>query len=71
MNIVTIEGVTDQGLVRLKTEMRLPDNIKVYVVIPTMQVAGAAPVYSPRLAQPEQLEDFKMEIIEELLDTGL
>ncbi len=71
MNVVTIEGVTDQGLVRLKTEMHLPDNIKVYVVIPTMHVEGTARVCSPRLAQPELIDDFRMEIVEEPADGGL
>jgi len=34
MTITTYEGVVEKGKIRLKTGVRLPDNTKVYVVVP-------------------------------------
>jgi hypothetical protein len=61
MSIVTIEGVVEHGQIRLKSDIQLPDNTKVYVVVPGMQIQQIARVASPRLAHPEQVADFKLE----------
>jgi hypothetical protein len=71
MSVVTFEGVVDDGQIRLKTNIRLPEKTKVYVVVPDIQVEQVAHIFSPRLANPEQAADFKMEIIEEPSDAGL
>jgi hypothetical protein len=71
MSVVTIEGVTENGQIRLKTNINLPDNTKVYVVVPDMQVEEIARIYSPRLAHPDQASDFEMEITEEAADADL
>ena len=63
MSVVTIEGVVEHGQIRLKSDLRLPDNTKVYVVVPGMQVQQIAHVASPRLAHPEQAADFKLEVV--------
>jgi hypothetical protein len=70
MSIVTIEGVVEHGQIRLKNDVHLPDNTKVYVVVPNMQVEQIAYVMSPRLAHPEQAADFKMEVVEEPADAS-
>ncbi len=66
MSIITLEGVIDNGQVRLRDNVRLPDNTRVYVVVPDIQVEEVAHIYSPRLAHPEQAADFKMEVVEEI-----
>jgi len=71
MGVVTFEGIVDQGQIRLKTNVRLPEKTKVYVVVPDMQVEQIARIFSPRLAHPEQAVDFWMEIGEEPSDAGL
>jgi hypothetical protein len=65
MSIVTLEGVVEKGQIRLPSDLRLPDKTKVYVVIPGMQVENLAHVFSPRLADPSQAIDFKLEVLEE------
>jgi hypothetical protein len=65
VSIITFEGVVEHGQIRLHTNIQLPDNIKVYVVVPDFQVEQSARIFSPRLVHPEQAVDFKMEIIEE------
>ena len=71
MSIVTIEGVVEHGQIRLKSDVHLPDNTKVYVVVPGMQVQQVAYMISPRLAHPEQVNDFKLEIVEEPADASV
>ena len=62
MSIVTLEGIVQEGQIRLKTDFHLPDKTKVYVVVPDIQGEKYAHIFSPRLANPEQAIDFKMEI---------
>ena len=71
MSVVTFEGIVDDGQIRLKTNIRLPEKTKVYVVVPDIQIEQVAHIFSPRLAHPEQAADFKMEIVEEPSDAGL
>jgi len=63
MSIVTIEDVVEHGQIRLKSDTQLPDNTKVYVVVPGMQIQQIAHIVSPRLVHPEQAADFKLEVV--------
>jgi len=65
MSIVTLEGIVEKGQIRLKPNLQLPDKTKVYVVVPNIQVERYARIFSPRLANPGQAIDFKMEVAEE------
>jgi hypothetical protein len=60
MSIATFEGIVENGQIQLKSNIRLPDKTKVYVVVPDIQVEQVAHVFSPRLAHLEQAADFKM-----------
>lgn len=71
MSVITIEGIVEHGQIRLKTDVRLPEGTKVYVVVPDIQIEQVAHIFSPRLAHPEQVVDFKMEVIEESSDASL
>ena len=71
MSVVTLEGVVEHNQIRLTGNVRLPDNTKVYVIVPGVQVERVAHMFSPRLAHPEQAADFKMEVIEEPSDAGV
>jgi hypothetical protein len=63
VGIVTLEGVVERNRIRLKTNVRLPENTKVYVIVPDVRVEQVARVFSPRLAHPEQAADFRTEIV--------
>lgn len=65
MSIVTFEGIVEHGQIRLTNNVLLPENTKVYVVVPGMQIEQVAHIFSPRLAHPEQVADFKLEVVEE------
>ncbi len=71
MGIVTYEGIVELGQLRLKDDVRLPDKTRVYVVVPENEISEAARICSPRLAHPDQMEDFKMEVIEESSNAGV
>jgi hypothetical protein len=63
MNILALEGLVEDGQIRLLDGVVLPDKTKVYVVVP------AAPertprVWSPRLANPQDASQFRMEVTE-------
>jgi hypothetical protein len=63
MSVVTYEGVIDHGQIKLNTNPQLPDNTKVYVIVPGSQVEPIVHLYSPRLAHPEQSSEFKLEVV--------
>jgi hypothetical protein len=65
MTITTYEGIVEKGKIRLKMGIRLPEKAKVYVVVPDLQIEKTARVLTPRLANPAQARDFKMEVSED------
>lgn len=64
MAISTFEGVVENGQIRLRDEVALPEHTKVYVVIPDFEAVSQAHVYSPRLVHPEQAADFVKHLVE-------
>ena len=60
-----LEGVVEDGQIKLDSDVQLPDGAKVYMIIPDGELENnVVPLRSPRLARPEQAVDFEMEIIE-------
>lgn len=70
MAMLTVEGVFENGRIRLSDNVAVPDHTKVYVVIPAVE---AKPAYSgsPRLVRTEQASDFAKQIIEVPADAEL
>jgi hypothetical protein len=52
------------GAVKLAETVRLPEQAKVYVVVPGVEDLPPSRIQTPRLLQPEQVSDFAMEILE-------
>lgn len=71
MQVRAFEGVIENGQIRLKTDVNLPERTRVYVIIPDFETPKVVHVYSPRLVHPEQAVDFKKEIVEELPHAGV
>ncbi|HEX9839520.1 MAG TPA: hypothetical protein VGA72_09245 [Anaerolineales bacterium] len=67
MAVTTYEGVVEKGKIRLKSDVKLPENIKVYVVVPELQIEKkkTARVLTPRLVHRKQASDFKMKVSKE------
>ena len=65
MTLVTYEGVVENGKIRLKAGVKLPDNTKVYVIVTDMQEAKpkkTVRMLTPHLAKRKQVADFKMKV---------
>ena len=71
MNVATYEGVVENGKVRLPGSIHLPERAKVYVVVPNGGVDSITRIRSPRLVRPEQADEFKKEVIQEINDAGV
>jgi hypothetical protein len=71
MSAFTIEGIVENGEIRLLENLVLPENTKVLVVIPDAAPARQARVYSPRLANKKQSADFVKQVIEAPTDAKL
>ncbi len=71
MNVVTYEGVVENGCIQLPAGVVLPEKAKVYVLVPGTEVEQAAYLRSPRLADAAQAAEFEMEVTEETPDAGL
>ena len=47
-----------------RNNARLPENARVYMIIPEIQSERVGHIYSPRLVHPEQAKDFQLRIDE-------
>ena len=71
MKVTAFEGVVENDQIRLPAGVHLPDNARVYVVVPDVEMQPVAYIGSPRLVHPEQITDFKKDVIVESRDAGL
>lgn len=71
MSISTFESVVENGVIRLRCDVTLPEKARVYVVIPDFESAPQAHIRSPRLAHAEQAADSAKEVIEVAPDAEL
>jgi hypothetical protein len=63
MRVTTLEGIIENGQIRVSANIRLPEGARVYIVIPDVEMQQIVYIGSPRLVHPEQVEDFKKEVI--------
>ena len=66
MLINAIEGVVQNGQIRLREQVSLAENTKVYVLIGDIaaKVPSVVQIRSPRLVHPEQAPDFRKQVLE-------
>ena len=60
----TYEGTILNGQVRFSEKVKLPERSRVLVIVPEEDQPRIGHVYTPRLAQPEKVRDFAMEVEE-------
>jgi hypothetical protein len=63
MGVLTLEGRVENGLIRLLESVSLPEQTKVYVVIPGLESTPPARISSPRLRHRSQAGDFAKQIV--------
>ena len=64
MLVNAIEGVVENGKIRLREDVSLPENAKVYVIFAETDDDRPARIRTPRLADSRQSDDFKKQIVE-------
>lgn len=64
MTLTTYEGIVEKGKIRLKPGVNLPENARVYVIVPDapVQKRKAIRVRTPHLTHRKQAGDFKMKV---------
>jgi predicted DNA-binding antitoxin AbrB/MazE fold protein len=67
----TIEGIIENGQIRLLENVQLPENTRVYVVVAEGDLSRHIHIHSPRLAHPEQADDFVKQVCEVSTDAGV
>jgi hypothetical protein len=67
MAVTTYEGVVEKGKIRLQAGVQLPENARVYVIVPDMKMEKKkiVQVLTPRLAHREDAPRFKLTVTEE------
>lgn len=71
MALATFEGYVENGQIRLRDDVTLPEHTRVYVVIPELETVPQARIASPRLAHPEQAADFAKQVVAVAADAEL
>jgi hypothetical protein len=73
MAVTTYEGVVEKGKIRLKAGVKLPENAKVYVIVPDLKTdkKKVIQILSPRLVHREDSAQFKMTVTEEKPNAGI
>jgi hypothetical protein len=61
----------ENGRIKSPPGVVLPEQAKVYVLVPATESPREARVMSPRLARPEQAKDFVLEVLPQSGDEGL
>ena len=69
--MTTVEGTVEKGQIRLPANVHLPDNAKVYIVIPDLVVTPTVHVGSPRFARAGDAAAFAKQVIQGTPDAGL
>ena len=69
--IRTYEGIVEEGQIRLKGDVRLPEKTKVLVVIQDGNADRAPRAITPHLAKRSQAKDFRLEVTEVSPDAGV
>jgi hypothetical protein len=63
MKVTTFEATVLGGRVVLPDDAHIPDNTRVYVVVPATEDAERVRILSPRLAHREDSVDFMMKVV--------
>lgn len=71
MSVMALEGIVEDGQIRLSTNVKLPDGTRVYIIVPEIQVRTVSRIYSPRLAHRDDAADFVLEVVEEGSDASV
>ena len=58
----TFEATVVNGQIQLPADVKLPENSRVLVFVPDESAAPQARIHTPRLANSNDLKDFRMDV---------
>lgn len=64
MPVTAIEGIVENGRIRLRDAVSLVENTRVYVIFADSLLSPTPKAPSPRLAHPQDADDFRKRIVE-------
>jgi hypothetical protein len=64
MSARSYEGIVVNGKIELPLNVQLPENARVVVIVSDDAKSAPGRIYTPRLAHPEQIKAFEMEVEE-------
>jgi hypothetical protein len=64
MIVNAIEGIVENGAIRLRDDVNLPENTRVFVVVVDQPDRPVAHIRSPRLAHREDAIHFRKQVLE-------
>ena len=64
MKVDAYEAIIENGLVKFVENVSLPENTKVFAIVPETEGTRIVHMYSPRLANPSESSRFVKEVIE-------
>jgi hypothetical protein len=67
----TFEGTVKNGKIQLPDNLSLPEDTKVYVLVPSVESDARPRLRSPRLADPQKIVDFQKQVIAGSSDAGV
>jgi len=71
MGVSRLEGKVENGVIKLSNEMTLPEQTRVFVIVPDVESSARARVLSPRLRHPQQAGEFAKQIFEVPVDADI
>lgn len=71
MPMQAIKGVVENGSIRLTEGVSLPENAEVFVIVADASGSSLAQIHTPRLANPQQADDFRKQVLEIPRNAGI
>jgi hypothetical protein len=71
MKVTAYEAVVENGQIKLSEAVRLPEQTRVYVVVPASEIRPSVHIASPRLTHPQEASDFAKDVTEEPEDVRI
>jgi hypothetical protein len=68
MSVTTYEVTVENGQIQLPEHIQLPENAKIYIVVPNVKTPKVAHVNTPHPVQPQQQVNFTQEILDDFPD---
>ena len=65
MSIISFEAIINNDQIQLPPNIPLPNQTKVYVIVPDFKRVRKAHINTPHLVYPKQASDFTKEVYEE------